>query len=163
MKKTFYSFLTAFTCLSLLAGCGIFANDNTTEQDNTTIENDTTKTDDELDDVLVTDPSDITTEEQDGQTTEEENDTSDKENPRDNVATDAEKEFEGSGKFYGFIDSNSVEVELDNGTYCTFFVLEENVRETLSNLLEEETASISFTYKAVDGQINPEMTSVTAK
>lgn len=160
MKKLFYLFFTVTICLFLLSGCSLFAKDKNTE-DTTVTENEETTSTEELDDVPVTNPSDGTTTEDSGTgtaTTEEE--TSHKENPRDNVAKDEEKEFKGTGKFYGFIDSNSVEIELDDGSYCTFFVFEENVREALTKLLDGEPASISFTYKALEGQINPEIIDV---
>ena len=79
---------------------------------------------------------------------------------RENVTTNPSKEYTATGKYCGFIDSTSVEVELSDGSYCSFFVFDEEVRSTLSALNEEDMPEISFTYKAKEGQVNPEMTSV---
>lgn len=49
------------------------------------------------------------------------------------------------GIFDGFIDSHSVEIQLDNGEYKTFLVYDEDLIEELSKL--DDFERISFTYQ----------------
>ena len=173
MKKTIYVFLTMITCILFMTGCSFFSKTEGGSEDDTRIE---TGTDQDSDELLTTEeegvelpvgnPQDDSSSDEpaSSQTTAADNDSSSKEepssNPRDNIAKDPSKEYTGTGKYCGFIDSNSVEIELADGSYCSFFVFEEEVRNTLSALNEENMPEISFSYKAKDGQINPEMTSV---
>lgn len=171
MKKILYTFLTIATCIFFITGCSFFGKPDDSSKDDSSISSDTEQettdpgtTEEEGDEIPVDNPQDASSETTDD--TEEENtadttaDPSDSSNPRENIANDASKEYSASGKYCGFIDSNSVEIELTDGTYCTFFVFEEEVRNSLSALDEEDMPEISFTYKGRDGQINPEMISV---
>lgn len=80
---------------------------------------------------------------------------------QENAAESPSEEFHASGTFNGFIDSSSVEVTMSDGSYQTFFVYDETVYNKLMRLSEDETpVSIQFTYKAREGQINPEIIAV---
>lgn len=163
MKKLLYLFLALFTCITMMTACNFLGGekDTTTSDSESTTEpqeNDTEEeipedTDNDGEEVSVDDPDDVTT------TENSDSDTASF-NPRDNVAADSTKEYTATGKYCGFIDSSSVEIELSDGSYCSFFVTDEEVRSTLSALNEEDMPEISFTYKAKEGQINPIMISV---
>ncbi len=171
MKKTLYLFLAILTCMTLMTGCSFF---NKPDKEDTSISSDTETdttdggtTEEEGEEVPVGNPEDLSSEESsEDKTTETENNTDtdtgneESSNPRENVTTNPSKEYTATGKYCGFIDSTSVEVELSDGSYCSFFVFDEEVRSTLSALNEEDMPEISFTYKAKEGQVNPEMTSV---
>ena len=171
MKKTFYLILAIVTCVVFMTGCSFFNKPDDSSKDDTSISSDTDKdttsavtTEDEGEEIPVDNPDDASSEdttdsagENDDKTDSETDDSS---NPRNNVANDTSKEYSATGKYCGFIDSNSVEIELADGSYCSFFVFDEEVRSSLSALNEEDMPEISFTYKAKDGQVNPEMTSV---
>lgn len=165
MKKMLYTFMAIVTCSVLLTGCSFFAKPGDTTREEIFItsdtENDTQEatTEDEGEEIPVGNPENASSEDT---TEDDKNDTSNDEssNPRDNVASDSSKEYQATGKYCGFIDSISVEVEMEDGSYCSFFVYEEDVKSTLSALNEEDMPEISFTYKARTGQVNPEMTSV---
>ena len=171
MKKTLYLILAIVTCVVFMTGCSFFSKPDDSTKDDTTLSSDTDKdttydvtTEDDGEEIPVDNPDDDSSEdttdsagENDDKTDSETDDSS---NPRDNVASDASKEYTSSGKYCGFIDSNSVEIELADGSYCSFFVFDEEVRSSLSALNEEDMPEISFTYKAKEGQVNPEMTSV---
>lgn len=64
----------------------------------------------------------------------------------------------GSGIFSGWADSNSVEIQMSNGEYKTFFVEDEDVKATLNK--KGEGSKISFTYGALEGQANMQILSV---
>ena len=171
MKKKLYTFFAIITCVVFMTGCGFFSKpDDTSKDDNELIfdigkdTEDPGTTEDDGEEIPVGNPEDATSEEETTEAGDTGNDTpSDKDessDPRENIANDAAKEYTGTGKYCGFIDSNSVEIELSNGSYCSFFVFKDDVRNTLSALDEEDMPEITFTYKAKDGQINPEMISV---
>lgn len=176
MKKKLYVFLAIVTCIVFMTGCSLFhkLDSDTADNETQTSETDTKDTSDEqkdtgdandADDVPVSNPDDTSSTE-DNKSEDDKNDNSsdgESTNPQDNVSKDADKEFTATGKYCGFVDSNSVEIELSDGSYCTFFAYEEDVRNTLTGLNEEEMPEISFTYKAREGQINPEMIAVTVK
>lgn len=63
-----------------------------------------------------------------------------------------------TGTYNGFADTNSVEIELSNGTFETFIVNDDDVKTALSKKLEGD--KITFTYGAVEGQANKEILSV---
>lgn len=173
MKKKLYVFLAIVTCIVFMTGCGLFHKldsdtaDNETQtsetdnKDTSDVQNDADDTND-ADDVPVSTPNDTSSTE-DEQSDDTDSSNSESNNPQDNVANDTDKEFTATGKYCGFVDSTSVEIELSDGSYCTFFAYEDDVRNTLSGLNEEEMPEISFTYKAREGQINPEMIAVTVK
>ncbi len=54
--------------------------------------------------------------------------------------------------------TNSVEIELSNGTFETFIVNDDDVKTALSK--KSEGDKITFTYGAVEGQANKEILSV---
>lgn len=64
----------------------------------------------------------------------------------------------GTGIFNGQIDSNSVEIEMENGQPETFFIYKEKVAEAFNNM--DIGAKISFTYGPAKGQVNPQILSV---
>ena len=64
----------------------------------------------------------------------------------------------GTGIFNGQIDSNSVEIEMENGEPETFFIYKEKVAEAFNNM--DIGAKISFTYGPAKGQVNPQILSV---
>ena len=71
------------------------------------------------------------------------------------------EEFNGSGTFNGFVDSSSVEITMSDGSYQTFFVYDEDVLAQLQKLDEKgDSPKIQFTYRGVEGQVNPEIISV---
>ena len=167
MKKTLYLFVAIVTCVALMTGCSFFNKPDTSEKEDPTVSSETEKdttdsvtTEDEGDEISVDNPQDTVSDQPSTEDKSDSSDHKDSSNPRDNVASDTAKEYSASGKYCGFIDSTSVEIELSDGSYCTFFVYAEDVRSTLSALDEEDMPEISFTYKAKDGQVNPEMTSV---
>ena len=63
-----------------------------------------------------------------------------------------------TGTYNGFADTNSVEIELSNGTFETFIVNDDDVKIALSK--KSEGDKITFTYGAVEGQANKEILSV---
>lgn len=63
-----------------------------------------------------------------------------------------------TGTYNGFADTNSVEIELSNGTFETFIVNDDDVKTALSK--KSEGDKITFTYGAVEGQANKEILSV---
>ncbi|MBE5956678.1 MAG: hypothetical protein E7253_09520 [Lachnospiraceae bacterium] len=171
MKKTLYVFLAMVTCIIFITGCSFFNKPDDTTKDDSALTSDTdtaddVTTEDEGEEIPVGNPNDATSEEDtsapegDSDSDNESSNNNEASNPRDNIANDASKEYTGTGKYCGFIDSNSVEIELADGSYCSFFVFDEEVRSTLSALDEEDMPEINFTYKAKDGQVNPEMISV---
>lgn len=70
----------------------------------------------------------------------------------------AESAKSASGTFGGWIDSNSVEIEMSNGEYKTFFVNDSKVKTAINK--KGEGSKLSFTYKMVAGQANAEIVSV---
>lgn len=79
----------------------------------------------------------------------------------DEIATKEDEQAKpknGSGTFSGWVDSNSIEVEMSNGEYKTFFVEDEDVKKALND--KGEGSSISFTYGALEGQANMQILSV---
>lgn len=79
----------------------------------------------------------------------------------DDVATkedEQKKPKSGTGTFSGWVDSSSVEVEMSNGEYMTFFVEDKAVKEALNK--KGEGSKISFTYGALEGQANMQILSV---
>ncbi len=165
MKKMICLLLALVTCLSLMTACSFFSKeDSTTESEKTTLSDDKESTGEE--DNTDEENTDSTTSTEEITTTEEEEVSTSEtktENPRDNVANDSDTSFTATGKYCGFIDSNSVEIELSDGSCCSFFAFEEDVRTVLTSLNEEDMPEITFTYKAREGQINPEMIAVTPK
>jgi len=171
MKKPFYIFLTVVTCFLFMTGCSFFSKPDDSSKEDTSISSDTEKdtadsgtTEEQGEEIPVDNPADNSSETPtDTEETDKDNSVSneaDSSNPRENIANDKSKEYSGTGKYCGFIDSNSVEIELPDGSYCSFFVFDDEVRRTLSALDEEDMPEINFTYKAKEGQVNPEMTSV---
>ena len=78
-----------------------------------------------------------------------------------NTATEKdehEQPKEGKGTFDGWADSGSVEIKMQEGGYQTFFVEDDSVREVLNQ--KGEGSEITFTYGAVEGQINRKIISV---
>ena len=63
-----------------------------------------------------------------------------------------------TGTYNGFADTNSVEIELSNGTFERFIVNDDDVKIALSK--KSEGDKITFTYGAVEGQANKEILSV---
>ncbi len=80
---------------------------------------------------------------------------------KDDIATKQDekaKPKEASGTFEGWADSSSVEIKMSDGEYQTFFVEKEEVKKVLNE--KGEGASISFTYGALEGQVNKQILSV---
>lgn len=168
MKKQLYVLLAIVTCLVFMTGCSFFQKPEEPNTEDTAVSSDESEeateatTEDEEVEIPVDSPEDgsseESTEDKDG-----DNDASNQggsSNPRDDVATDSSKEYTTTGKYCGFIDSTSVEIQLSDGSYCTFFVYDEEIRSTLFALNEDDMPEITFSYKAKEGQINPEMISV---
>ena len=63
-----------------------------------------------------------------------------------------------TGTYNGFADTNSVEIELSDGSFKTFLVNDDDVKAALDK--KGEGAKITFTYGAVEGQANMEILSV---
>lgn len=63
-----------------------------------------------------------------------------------------------TGTYNGFADTNSVEIEMSDGSYQTFLVNDDDVKTALNK--KGEGAKITFTYGAVEGQANKEILSV---
>ena len=175
MKKMLYTFIAIVTCTVFLTGCSFFSKPEDTTKDKSQVTSDTdndttgTTTEDDGEELPVINPEDESSEDEtvtteDTENTENTDDTTsnneESSDPRENIANDASKEYTGTGKYCGFIDSNSVEIELNNGSCCSFFVFKDDVRSALSALNEEDMPEITFTYKSRDGQVNPEMISV---
>lgn len=184
MKRITYLVLCIFTCFTLLTACGdddkepandtpVSSDAEVSQQTDTDKDEDidnnhevTTEADNSMSEVPVVDavPSndedetDEDDEEDDGIEVEEESSLTD---AQENVAQNPTKEFRASGTFNGFIDSSSVEITMSDGSYQTFFVYDETAYNRLMKLSENETPpTISFVYKAKEGQINPEIISV---
>lgn len=68
------------------------------------------------------------------------------------------KNTKGSGIYNGFADSHSIEIQMDDGSYETFFVYDEKLQKKLEKL--DEGDKIKFTYGPLEGQINPELKSL---
>lgn len=169
MKRFIYLTLCVIACAFFVTACGKDSStgNNTDNQSSATVnqkdadENQGSSDDteaaaeQELQEVPVSDalPEEEETEEpaKDSSLTE----------PQENVAENPSEEFHGSGTFNGFVDSSSVEVTMADGTYQTFFVYDEAVYNKLMNLSENETSiTIQFTYKAREGQVNPEIIAI---
>ena len=91
----------------------------------------------------------------------EQNNQSETTDVQNKVSENPTEEFNGSGTFNGFVDSSSVEITMSDGSYQTFFVYDENVLARLQNLEESgSSSSIQFTYRGIDGQVNPEIISI---
>lgn len=172
MKRMLYTFVAIVSCVIFLTGCSFFSKPDDTAKDESQVTSDTdnntteSTTEDEGDEIPVINLDDASSEDE-ATTTEDTENTNDtpsnneeSSNPRENIANDAAKEYTGTGNYCGFIDSNSVEIELNDGSYCSFFVFKDDVRSVLSALNEEDMPEITFTYKSKEGQVNPEMTSV---
>lgn len=63
-----------------------------------------------------------------------------------------------TGTYNGFADTNSVEIELSDGTFETFIVNDDDVKSALDK--KGEGSKITFTYGAVEGQANKEILSI---
>ena len=63
-----------------------------------------------------------------------------------------------TGTYNGFADTNSVEIEMSDGSFQTFLVNDDDVKTALNK--KGEGAKITFTYGAVEGQANKEILSV---
>lgn len=172
MKRFIYFTFCIITCMFLMTACGSNSGNDTnidSNKESTTAapveqeEQATTETEtknEELSEVPVNDalPSDEEEEITDSEAPASDSDLTD---AQENVAQNPNEEFHGSGTFNGFIDSSSVEVTMADGTYQTFFVYDETVYNKLMNLSENETEiTIQFTYKAREGQVNPEIIAV---
>lgn len=91
----------------------------------------------------------------------EQNNQSETTDVQNKVSENPTEEFNGSGTFNGFVDSSSVEITMSDGSYQTFFVYDENVLAKLQSLEESgSSSSIQFTYRGIDGQVNPEIISI---
>ncbi len=167
MKRMISVLFAILTCVIFMTGCSFFSKPGNTTNDEFQVPADTTDagtTEEDGEEIPVVNPEDASSEEETPATKDDSDDTTstdkDSSNPRENITNDASKEYTGTGKYCGFIDSNSVEIELSDGSYCSFFVFDREVRSTLSSLDEEDMPEITFTYKGKDGQVNPEMISV---
>lgn len=77
------------------------------------------------------------------------------------VSENPDETFQGSGTFNGFVDSSSVEITMSDGSYQTFFVYDEDVLAQLQKLEEADNSpTIHFSYRGIDGQVNPEIISI---
>lgn len=63
-----------------------------------------------------------------------------------------------TGTYNGFADTNSVEVEMSDGSFETFLVNDDDVKDALNK--KGEGSKITFTYGAVEGQANKEILSI---
>ena len=155
MKKKLYVILAVVTSVVLMTGCSFFQIFDNTSKDDTSVP----PTKEDTTDVNTTEDNNSVsnTEDNNDESTSTKGEVSD---PREDVANDSTKKYTGTGKYCGFIDSTCVEVELADGSCCTFFVFDEDVRSTLSALNEEDMPEISFSYKAKEGQINPEIVAI---
>ena len=63
-----------------------------------------------------------------------------------------------TGTYNGFADTNSVEIEMSDGSYQTFLVNDDDVKTALNK--KGEGSKITFTYGAVEGQANKEILSI---
>ncbi|MDO4554915.1 MAG: hypothetical protein Q4B70_07215, partial [Lachnospiraceae bacterium] len=80
---------------------------------------------------------------------------------QNNVSENPSEEFSASGTFNGFVDSSSVEITMSDGTYQNFFVYDEDVLARLQEIDENGSGTnIQFTYRGIEGQVNPEIISV---
>lgn len=165
MKRHFYLILAVISMLTLLTGCGFFSTTSSSRIDSESSSADDreeVETDDQVpddaQDVPVSDPSGSSEEEHTDETPAV-SDTS-AENPQENVAADANRSYTTTGIFCGFADNHSVEIELADGSFWTFFTFDEGVTQTLSALNEEAMPEITFVYKAREGQINPEIVKI---
>ena len=68
------------------------------------------------------------------------------------------KDKTATGTYNGFADTNSVEIEMSDGSYQTFMVNDEDIVNKLNDM--EEGTKITFTYGAVEGQANSEIHSL---
>lgn len=168
MKRFIYLTLCILTCAFLLTACGKDTDHDSSdtitgtssliadEYDDENIDvssKEETSGEDDLQEVPV---NDVSSEEAEDQTGD-----SSLTDAQENVSENPEAEFHGSGTFNGFVDSSSVEITMADGTYQTFFVYEETVYNQLTALSEKEgEVTIQFTYKAIEGQINPEIIAV---
>ena len=63
-----------------------------------------------------------------------------------------------TGTYNGFADTNSVEIEMSDGSFKTFIVDDDDVKEALNK--KGEGSKITFTYGAMEGQANMQILSV---
>lgn len=63
-----------------------------------------------------------------------------------------------TGTYNGFADTSSVEIEMSDGSYQTFMVNDEDLVNKLNDM--DEGTKITFTYGAVEGQVNMEILSI---
>ena len=63
-----------------------------------------------------------------------------------------------TGTYNGFADTNSVEIEMSDGSFKTFIVNDDDVKEALNK--KGEGTKITFTYGAMEGQANMQILSV---
>lgn len=63
-----------------------------------------------------------------------------------------------TGTYNGFADTNSVEIEMSDGSFETFLVNDDDVKTALNK--KGEGSKITFTYGAVEGQANKQILSI---
>lgn len=75
---------------------------------------------------------------------------------------ESEKEsWASSGTLSGFVDSDSVEIIMPDGSAKTFFVYDEEIANQLEELLDSgEEKSIDFVYSPIAGQANSQITEI---
>lgn len=84
-----------------------------------------------------------------------------KEQTKTTTATKKDEEAKpksATGTYNGFADTNSVEIEMSDGSYKTFMVNDEDLVNKLNDM--DEGTEITFTYGAVEGQANMEILSI---
>lgn len=160
MRKKFLLISTIFVLSAFtLAGCGK-KSPSSPEANSETTEDTTAKT---------------TTEEAKTTTTEEAKATTEKETPvstateetttaaTTEVSTASKKDEQAkpktaTGTYNGFADTNSVEIEMSDGSFETFLVDDDDVKTALNK--KGEGSKITFTYGAVEGQANKQILSI---
>ena len=117
--------------------------------------------DNEQSDVPISDAMDDEDADSDEDGSEDNNSDSNTTDAQNKVSENPGETFNGSGTFNGFVDSSSVEITMSDGSYQTFFVYDEDVLAQLQKLDESgDSPSIRFTYRGIDGQVNPEIISI---
>ena len=153
MRKKFLLISTIFVLSAFtLAGCGKKspsspeANSETTTEDTTEEDKSTT--------------AEATTEKETPVSTATEEATT---KATTEVSTASKKDEEAkpktaTGTYNGFADTNSVEIEMSDGSFETFLVDDDDVKTALNK--KGEGSKITFTYGAVEGQANKQILSI---
>lgn len=158
MRKKFLLISTIFVLSAFtLAGCGKKSPSSPEANSETTTEDTTAKTTTEED---KTTTAEATTEKETPVSTATEAATT---KATTEVSTASKKDEEAkpktaTGTYNGFADTNSVEIEMSDGSFETFIVDDDDVKTALNK--KGEGSKITFTYGAVEGQANKQILSI---